>query len=63
MLISYRKLRFLDGICTYVLKILDNIFFYLDLLIENLIIKLCIENFDYFFYTCEIYDLVILLIN
>ena len=38
-------------------------FFYLDLLIENLIIKLCIENFDYFFYTCEIYDLVILLIN
>ena len=62
MIVSYRKLRFLNSICTYILKILDNIF-YLGLLIENLIMKLCVENFDYYFYTCEIYDLVIWLIN
>ena len=58
MIVSYRKLRFWNSICTYILKTLDNIF-YLDLLIENLIMKLRVKKFDYFLDTCEIYDLVI----
>ena len=49
MLVSYKKLRFLDNICTYILKILDSIF-YLDLLVENIIMKLCVKNFDYLFW-------------
>ena len=59
MIVSYRKLRFLNSICTYILKILDNIF-YLGLLIENLIMKLCVDFFFiYLFDTYELYDLVI----
>ena len=69
----YRKLRFLDSRCIYILKILDNFFFIwlymisifnalkslhknfslckkgLNLLVENLILKLCVEIFYYIF--------------
>ena len=48
MLVSFESWDFLDCICTYILKILDNIF-YLDLVIKNLIMKLYVENFDYYY--------------